>query len=108
MLSFPAILVALILLAMLGKGVDKVAASRSSSCSGPTSRGAARGAALVERTKEYVEAAHVPGAAGWPRIVLRHMLPNCMPPLIVIATIDAGARHRARSRRCRSSASACR
>jgi peptide/nickel transport system permease protein len=27
-------------------------------------------------------------ALGWPRVLLRHMLPNCMPPLIVIATID--------------------
>ena len=24
----------------------------------------------------------------WPRVLLRHMLPNCLPPLIVIATID--------------------
>ena len=48
---------------------------------------AARGAALVERGKEYVEAARCM-SLGWGRVLFRHVLPNCMPPLIVIATID--------------------
>ena len=55
-------------------------------CNGPISR-APRGAALVERGKEYVEAARCL-SLGWGRVLLRHVLPNCMPPLIVIATID--------------------
>ena len=73
-------------LAILGKGVDKVIIALIIVCSGLLAR-AARGAALVERAKEYVEAAQCM-ALGWPRVLLRHMLPNCMPPLIVIATID--------------------
>lgn len=85
-LSFPAILVALILLAILGKGVDKVIIALIIVQWAYFAR-AARGAALVERAKEYVEAAQCM-ALGWPRVLLRHMLPNCMPPLIVIATID--------------------
>ena len=85
-LSFPAILVALILLAVLGKGVDKVIIALIIVQWAYFAR-AARGAALVERAKEYVEAAQCM-ALGSPRILLRHMLPNCMPPLIVIATID--------------------
>jgi len=85
-LSFPAILVALILLAILGKGVDKVIIALIVVQWAYFAR-AARGAALVERGKEYVEAAQCM-ALGWPRVLLRHMLPNCMPPLIVIATID--------------------
>jgi peptide/nickel transport system permease protein len=85
-LSFPAILVALILLAILGKGVDKVIIALIVVQWAYFAR-AARGAALVERAKEYVEAAQCM-ALGWPRVLLRHMLPNCMPPLIVIATID--------------------
>jgi len=48
---------------------------------------AARGAALVERGKEYVEAARCMSLS-WGRVLFRHVLPNCMPPLIVIATID--------------------
>jgi peptide/nickel transport system permease protein len=85
-LSFPAILVALILLAILGKGVDKVIIALIVVQWAYFAR-AARGAALVERAREYVEAAQCM-ALGWPRVLLRHMLPNCMPPLIVIATID--------------------
>lgn len=85
-LSFPAILVALILLAILGKGVDKVIIALIIVQWAYFAR-AARGAALVERAKEYVEAAQCM-SLGAPRILLGHMLPNCMPPLIVIATID--------------------
>ena len=85
-LSFPAILVALILLAILGKGVDKVIIALIVVQWAYFAR-AARGAALVERAKEYVEAAQCM-ALGAPRVLLRHMLPNCLPPLIVIATID--------------------
>jgi peptide/nickel transport system permease protein len=85
MLSFPAILVALILLSVLGKGIDKVLFALILVQWAYFAR-AARGAALVERNKEYVEAATclaLPAS----RIVFCHMLPNCMPSLIVIATI---------------------
>ena len=85
-LSFPAILVALMLLAILGKGVDKVIIALIVVQWAYFAR-AARGAALVERGKEYVEAARCL-SLGWGRILFRHVLPNCMPPLIVIATID--------------------
>jgi len=85
-LSFPAILVALILLSILGKGVDKVIIALVVVQWAYFAR-AARGAALVERGKEYVEAARSM-SLGWRRILWRHLLPNCMPPLIVIATID--------------------
>lgn len=85
-LSFPAILVALILLAILGKGVDKVIIALVVVQWAYFAR-AARGAALVERGKEYVEAARCLSLR-WGRVLFRHVLPNCMPPLIVIATID--------------------
>jgi peptide/nickel transport system permease protein len=85
MLSFPAILVALILLSVLGKGIDKVLVALILVQWAYFAR-AARGAALVERNKEYVEAATCLALPAW-RIVFRHMLPNCMPSLIVIATI---------------------
>ena len=84
-LSFPAILVALMLLAILGKGVDKVIIALIVVQWAYFARG--RGAALVERGKEYVEAARCM-SLGWGRVLFRHVLPNCMPPLIVIATID--------------------
>lgn len=85
-LSFPAILVALILLAILGKGVDKVIIALIAVQWAYFAR-AARGAAIVERNKEYVEAAQSMSLP-WTRILWRHVFPNCIPPLMVIATID--------------------
>ncbi|MEZ0168090.1 ABC transporter permease [Microvirga sp. TS319] len=85
-LSFPAILIALILLAVLGKGVDKVIVALTAVQWAYYAR-TVRSAALVERRKEYVEAAQclaLPSRS----IVLRHLLPNCLPPLIVVATVQ--------------------
>lgn len=48
-----------------------------------------RGSTLVERNKEYVQAARVIGVAPW-RIMGRHVLPNVMGPVFVLATIDVG------------------
>ena len=47
-------------------------------------------AALVERRKEYIEAAHCLALAP-ARIVFRHLLPNCLPPMIVVATVQVAA-----------------
>lgn len=85
-LSFPAILVALILLAVLGKGVDKIIIALVIVQWAYYAR-TVRGSALVERNKEYIEAATCL-ALGHKRIVFRHLLPNCLPPLIVVATIQ--------------------
>jgi len=46
-----------------------------------------RGSVLVEKNKEYVQAARVIGLPG-PLIALRHVLPNVMGPVLVIATIN--------------------
>ena len=85
-LSFPAILIALILLAVLGQGIDKIIVALVTVQWAYYAR-TVRSAALVERQKEYVEAARVL-ALSQPRIVLRHLLPNCLPPLIVVATVQ--------------------
>ena len=85
-LSFPAILVALILLAVLGRGVDKVMIALVSVQWAYYAR-TVRGAALVERRKEYIEAAQCLGLPPR-RIMFRHLLPNCLPPLIVVATVQ--------------------
>ena len=85
-LSFPSILIALILLAVLGQGVDKIIVALVTVQWAYYAR-TVRSAAIVERQKEYVEAARVL-ALSRPRIVLRHLLPNCLPPLIVVATVQ--------------------
>ena len=46
-----------------------------------------RGSTLVERGKEYVQAARVTGVPAW-RIMLKHVLPNVMGPVMVLATIQ--------------------
>ena len=84
-LSFPAILVALILLALLGQGIDKIILALVVVQWAYFAR-TVRASALVERRKEYVEAARCL-ALGDARIMLHHLLPNCTPPLIVLGTI---------------------
>ncbi len=54
----------------------------------------ARGAVLSYREQEFVLAAQCLGASRW-RVMLRHLLPNSLAPLIVAATLDAGAAIRA-------------
>jgi peptide/nickel transport system permease protein len=85
-LSFPAILIALILLAVLGQGVGKIIVALVTVQWAYYAR-TVRSSALVERQKEYVEAARVL-ALSRTRIVFRHLLPNCLPPLIVVATVQ--------------------
>ena len=85
-LSFPSILIALILLAVLGQGVDKIVIALVAAQWAYYAR-TVRGAALVERNKEYIEAA-VCLALPTHRILFRHLLPNCLPPLIVVATVQ--------------------
>ncbi len=88
-LSFPAILIALILIAVLGQGTGKVIAALVTIQWAYYAR-TVRSAALVERRKEYVEAARCLALPPL-RIVFRHLLPNCLPPLIVVATVQVAA-----------------
>lgn len=83
-LSFPAILIALVLLVVLGQGVGKITLALIIVHWAYFAR-AARGTALVERNREYIEAARVL-RLGSARIVFRHLMPNVMPSIIVVAT----------------------
>jgi peptide/nickel transport system permease protein len=85
-LSFPAILIALILVTILGKGVDKVVIALVCVQWAYYAR-TIRSSALVERRREYIDAAR--GLAlSQSRIIFRHLLPNAFPPLIVVATVQ--------------------
>jgi peptide/nickel transport system permease protein len=83
-LSLPTILVALVLLAVLGQGVDKTLMALVLVQWATFARNV-RGAAMVERNKEYIEAALGQGLPAH-RLMLLHILPNCMAPLIVTST----------------------
>ena len=85
-LSFPSILIALILLALLGKGVGNVVLAIVLA-QWPLYARLVRGVALSESAKEYVEAAKSLGFSS-SRIMFRHILPNCLAPLTVLATLQ--------------------
>lgn len=86
LLSFPTILMALMMLAILGKGVTNVVIALIIAEWATYAR-TVRGNALVEREKEYIEAARMLRLPGW-RILFKHLLPNCLAPVIVIATMQ--------------------
>lgn len=88
-LSFPSILIALILLAVMGPGLGKIIFALIAVQWAYYAR-TARSAALVERGKEYIEAARGLGLSST-RIIFRHLLPNCLPPLIAIAALQVAS-----------------
>jgi peptide/nickel transport system permease protein len=95
MLSFPSILVALLIdgvgRALFPNAHDTLAFAvliLAISMSGWVQYArTVRGSTLVERNKEYVQAARVVGVAPW-RIMFRHVMPNVMGPVLVLATIQ--------------------
>lgn len=87
-LSFPAMLVALFIMSAFGRGTGKLIIALSLVGWVQYAR-TVRSAVLVERGKEYIEAARLIGLSPVP-LVLRHVFPNVTTPLIVIATIHVG------------------
>ena len=89
-LAFPGVLVALVLLALLGAGLDKVVIAIVAVQWAYYAR-TARSAALIERNKEYIQAAqNLRFSAS--RIMLRHLLPNSLSALSVVVAVQfAGA-----------------
>ncbi|MBN9061798.1 MAG: peptide ABC transporter permease [Rhizobiales bacterium 65-9] len=85
-LSFPAILLALVLSALLGQGKTQLIIALTAAQYAYFAR-TAHGAATAERNKDYVEAALSTPLPAL-RVVFRHILPNCLPPLIVVATVQ--------------------
>jgi peptide/nickel transport system permease protein len=88
-LSFPSILIALVLLAVLGQGIEKIIVALVAVQWAYYAR-TARASALVERRKEYIEAATALALSN-ARILFRHLLPNCLPPIIVISAVQIAA-----------------
>lgn len=86
LLSFPTILMALMILAYMGKGIGNVVLTLVLLEWAYYAR-TARGQALVETRREYVDAARGQGIPPW-RILIGHVLPNCLPPLLVIGALQ--------------------
>lgn len=77
------------MLVLLGPGVSKIIIALVT-VQWATYARTARGAALVERNREYIEAAAMLGLSRT-RIMLRHLLPNCLSPLVVVAALQVGS-----------------
>ncbi|WP_209424720.1 ABC transporter permease [Pararhodobacter sp. SW119] len=88
-LSMPAILMALVLVALLGSGVGQIVLALVVAQYAYFAR-TTHGAATVERRKDYIEAARSTPLPTY-RVLFRHLLPNVMPPLIVVATVQVAA-----------------
>ena len=88
-LSFPPVLIALILLALTGPGLGKIIIALITVQWAHSAR-IARGIALVERRKEYIEAVTCLGLSNT-RIIFRHLLPNCLTPLMAVAALQVAS-----------------
>lgn len=86
LLAFPAILLALILVAFLGQGIVNLMIAVGMAYA-PTFARVARSATLGERSKEYVTSAHANGAS-LTRILFKHVLPNILNSVVVVATMS--------------------
>jgi peptide/nickel transport system permease protein len=88
-LSFPYLVIILSLMAVLGPGLFNVVLSLAVLIAATNSR-VIRGATIAVAHSTYVEAARALGC-GHARIILRHILPNVMATVIILATIGLGA-----------------
>src|SRR2546430_1513661 len=87
-LGFPAIVLAILIAAVLGPSVANVIITLSLARWVTYAR-VARASTLATKQREFVEAARAVGASG-ARIMLRHVAPATLTPLIVIATVEVG------------------
>ncbi len=85
MLAFPSLLFAIAIMSVLGPGLYNVFIALGV-LAWPTVCRLVRGEILSLKQREFVEAARAVGA-GTLRIMLRHLLPNCMGPVIVVGTL---------------------
>jgi peptide/nickel transport system permease protein len=88
MMSFPALILALAIMAILGASVSNVVIALSAVFI-PGAARTIRSQALSIKEVDYVLAARAVGAGDW-RIILRHMAPNCAATFIVLASISLG------------------
>jgi ABC-type dipeptide/oligopeptide/nickel transport system permease subunit len=89
LMAFPIILKALIIAALLGGGLRNVMIALGVGLISVYAR-LMCGQVLSVRENDYVMAGQVIGASNI-RVMLRHVLPNCFPPLIVMLTLNMGA-----------------
>jgi peptide/nickel transport system permease protein len=88
MMSFPSFLLAVVMVALLGKSLDNLVLAVGI-VGAPMFARQMRAEVLRIKSMEFIESAHALGYSHL-RILLRHVLPNCLTPLIVLATLGMG------------------
>lgn len=88
MLAFPGLLLALVIIAAVGPGLPNVMIAVGFS-SVPLYARLVRGSCLTIRETEYVQAAKTLGSSDV-RVMVRHILPNLIGPIIVLSTLQVG------------------
>jgi len=86
--GIPSLLVALLMVLLLGRGLDKIIIAIAATSWMDMAR-LVRGQGLALREREFVEAARAGGAKA-SRIIFRHILPNALGPIVVSATLTIG------------------
>ena len=89
LLAFPALVLALAITAMLGPSLNNVMIAIGMT-GVPSFARLVRGQVLATKEFEYVQAARALGASDW-RLMLRHILPNIVAPIIVQASVSVAA-----------------
>jgi peptide/nickel transport system permease protein len=85
-LAFPRLVLALAFVAALGPGLENAVIAIAFTAWPPYAR-VARAETMIIRNQDYISAVRLQGASQW-RIVLKHVVPMCLPSLIVRTTLD--------------------
>jgi len=89
MLALPAFIMAIILMGVLGRGFLNMIFAIGVGMSPRIAR-VVRGAAMTVKQNEFVDAAVSFGYGGW-RIIFKHIIPHCLTPMVVYATLLLGS-----------------
>lgn len=85
-LAFPRLILALALVAVLGPGIENAVLAIALTAWPPYAR-VARAETLTIRSSDYIAAVRLQGASA-PRIILGHVVPMCLPSVIIRVTLD--------------------
>lgn len=86
--SIPNIMTAVVIVSLLGSSTLNLMIALSFSCASSFSR-IVRASVMTIRDQEYVESSYAMGLPTW-KIILKHILPNCLSPIIVQSTLLIG------------------
>lgn len=87
--SIPNIMLAVVIVSVMGRGVFSLLIALSVSSATAFAK-ITRAAVMSIRGQEYIEAAYAKGLPTW-KIILKHIIPNCMSPIIVQVTLAIGS-----------------